>query len=494
MSLPSGPGSGLDESPREEFDDERPVGPSSRVPPRRPRPRQLQLAAIAVLVVVLVGGALAWRAHHRRKVVAEGLARAEALLRKDTSASYHEAARLLEPLVELDPIGAGAARGFALAMLALDYRDGDAARRAEELLVAPGRASEVPSFADLGYGALALSRREAGTAMSYAARDGGSAWSAVLHARVALLAGKLEAARDPLDRAAAADPRFPAIQALRGDVLRRTGHAAQAREAYAAALASSPLHARATYGVAKLALAGSAPPDEAREALRRLLDDGGTPSVERARAALHLASIEARAGRLAESASALDRASVGIAARGWLDRAVAETAQSGYRVPAGTPAVLESASDDDPFVVPPKPPPPTAISPTFRLPEPAPKAAPTTRAKPGAAAPKKAAPKPTTASAKAAKPGAKAGSKTAAKAKPAARTDKRTAAKPAPKAASAKPASKPESALSSALAKVSASPAQPKAAEKPGASGGTRPPAKATGTAPASSLDAAPRR
>jgi len=443
----------------EELDAARPARSALRSSRRGDSPRApYQIAIVAAVVVLAAVGALAWRSHHRRQVVSQGLERATALLRTDTDAGRREAAQLLEPLVELDPVKAGATRAFALSLLALDQRDEEAARRAEALLVEPGRASQVPAEADLAYGALALSRREAGTALSYAARVTDSPWAPVLQARVALLAGKVDVARDPLDRAVATDPSFPAVQALRGDVLRRTGHVAQAREAYAAALAGSPTHPRAIFGLAKLALGGAGPVDEARDGLRRLLDDTATPAPDHARAAYHLASLEARAGRTAESSEAISRAGVEGEARAWLQRAVAEQAQgTGYHVVASAPAAVTSASDDDPWIAPPKAPTPTAVSPTFRLPEPAPgkptgKVMPAKPATHAVAAVAKKAPAKKVAHAKA-KPAGKVAARTAAKKAPAKKAQAKVAVAKAPAKASAQPA---PSALDAALSKVKA--------------------------------------
>jgi predicted Zn-dependent protease len=238
---------------------------------------------------------------------------------------------------------------------------------------------------------LAIARQEAGSALAPANRAGMEPWARVVQARVAMLAGKPELARDPLDAAIQQQPRFAPALALRGDVLRRTRHAAQAGESYRAALALSPLHPRATYGLAKLALSGAIGADEARLALNRLLDDdGGTPAVERARAAYHLASIEARAGERGAAAAAIDRARVSEPARSWLEQAVeAHASARAYRVRDGAPPELRSASDDDPYVPPARPPPSTAISPTFRMPETSrPRAATTARVakRPGAKA------------------------------------------------------------------------------------------------------------
>jgi predicted Zn-dependent protease len=378
-----------------------PAGPSAsrddtkrptRESPAWPRRRTAQLVALAVVVVALAGAALAFRAHHRKQVVAQGLARAEELLAVDTSAGYTDAARLLEPLTVLDPVNAGAARAFALAMLAADYRDEDALARAEALLVEGEAEDTPPLWADLANTMLSVSRGEAGSALASANRAGESPWARVVQARVAMLAGKPELAREPLDAAVQQQPRFPPALALRGDVLRRTGHAAQAADSYRAALDASPLHPRATYGLAKLALAGAVAPEEARLAVGRLLEDiTGTPAVERARAAYHLASIEARAGDRIAASAAMDRAGVSGAARSWLERAVEAHASSrGYRVQDGAPPELRSASDDDPYVAPPRPPPSSAISPTFRLPEQAPRAPQRRTTKAGATATTKA--------------------------------------------------------------------------------------------------------
>ena len=79
----------LDETALDDAGDEAPRA-------RPPRSAALRLAAV-VAVVLLVGGALlVYRAHHRGKVLAEGLSKADALLRLDTAAGYRQAASLLE--------------------------------------------------------------------------------------------------------------------------------------------------------------------------------------------------------------------------------------------------------------------------------------------------------------------------------------------------------------------------------------------------------------
>lgn len=333
--------------------------------------RTAQLVSLAVVIVALAGAALAFRAHHRKQVVAQGLARAEELFALDTSAAWTDAADLLEPIAVLDPVTAAAARAFALSMLAADYRDEVAASSAEALLAEGAAQDDPPLWADLATSMLAISRNEAGSALAAANRAGGAPWARVVQARVAMLAVKPELAREPLDDAVRTTPPLAAALALRGDVLRRTGHAAQAGESYRAALALSPLHPRSAYGLAKLSLSGAIAADEARFALTRLLDDStGTPAVERARAAYLLAAIDARAGDRLAAAAAMDRGGVSAQARGWLERAVDAHADSRtYRVQEAAPPELRSASDDDPYVAPPRPPPSSAISPTFRLPE-----------------------------------------------------------------------------------------------------------------------------
>jgi tetratricopeptide (TPR) repeat protein len=365
------------------------------------------------VIVALAGAALAFRAHHRKQVVAQGLARAEELFALDTSAAWTDAASLLEPIAVLDPVTAASARAFALSMLAADYRDAAAAVKAEALLAEGATQETPPLWADLATSMLAISRNEAGSALAAANRAGGAPWARVVQARVAMLASKPELAREPLDDATRATPSLAAALALRGDALRRTGHSAQAAESYRAALALSPLHARSAYGLAKLSLSGATAPDEARYALTRLLDDStGTPAVERARASYLLAAIEARSGDQLAAAAAMDRGGVSAPARGWVERAVDAHAESRtYRVLEGAPPELRSASDDDPYVAPPRPPPSSAVSATFRLPE----------------APRATAPRPTrsTAKAPAKRPAAKPTSKATATAKKKAPTQRR---------------------------------------------------------------------
>ncbi|HEX9051830.1 MAG TPA: hypothetical protein VF841_14970, partial [Anaeromyxobacter sp.] len=296
-------------------------GGSEPAPPS-PRSGALKLALVVGAILVVGAGLLAYRAHHRRKVLGEGLARADVLLRLDTAAGYREAGTLLEPLAQLDPNEAASVRAFALAMLFADYRAADLEPDAEGLLVAPGRADVVPVYANLASAALALGRREAGSATTAVARAGDGAWAHAMAARVALLAGNVPAALEPA-AAAASEGAFPPGLALHGDVLRRLHRdPASARAASEAALSASPRQPRAAYGLAKLALGGQAPPDGAITALERLVEDrAGTPDVERGRAALHLAALRLRAGDHPGATSALEAAGLDAPARAWASRA-----------------------------------------------------------------------------------------------------------------------------------------------------------------------------
>jgi hypothetical protein len=329
--------------------------------PRPPRSLALKLAAVAVLALAIGGGLLAYRAHHRRKVVEAALTQADALLRLDTAAGYRQAATLLEPIAQLDPMTGASVRAFALAMLLADYRQGDAEGEIESLLVTPMRAENVPVHANLAAAALALGRKEIGTATTAVARAGSGPWPLALQARVALAAGNPEAALEPAAGAAAEGAFAPGL-ALHGDALRRLRKdAPAARAAYEAALAASPANARATYGLAKLALSGEAPAAEAEAALRRLLEDrDGTPPVERGRAAVHLAALRLRAGDRPGADVALDAAGLEAPARSWASRAaiVAAEHRGPYRAVQAAPLPLQSASDDDPGELSPEPPPP----------------------------------------------------------------------------------------------------------------------------------------
>ena len=319
----------------------------------------LKAAAWIGILVLVAGAFLAYRAYHRKRVVGEGIARAEALIRLDTAAGYRDAGAALEPLAEMDPIRAGSVRAFAQAMLFADYRDTAAEDLAEKLLVVPGRAEEVPAWASLAYAALALGRNEAGNAATAAARAGDVPWAHAIQARVALLAGNLDAGGEPASIAAAAD--LPAGLAIQGDLLRRTREdLAGARAAYEAALAASPTHARSAFGLAKLALSGHGDAGKARAALERLLDDrAGTAAVERGRAAVYVSALALRAGE-AGPFKALDRAGLTGPARAWAERAAraAHQHRGPYRAVEGAPPPLQSASDDDPADLPPWSPPP----------------------------------------------------------------------------------------------------------------------------------------
>lgn len=322
-------------------------------PARRPVPR----AAIGLAIAVLIGGALlGYRTVSRRKALRTAIAQAELDVRADTADGYRKAAAILAPFAGGDPHEAGSLRAFALGMLALDYRDGPAAEEAEALLIDPERADPIPRWANLARAAVALSREEAGTAMTAASRVPNDPVASMLQGRIALVAGNLEAALEPLHSAAAAEPPLPAALALHGDAVRRARRDARAaRAAYTRALEASPSHARAAYGMAKLALMGQVPPAEAAEALGRVAADPGTLPNERARALLHSASLALRAGDRARATTLLDGAGLDAPARDWAERAAALGADTGrvYRAVQGAPAPLQSASDDDPPVLPP---------------------------------------------------------------------------------------------------------------------------------------------
>jgi hypothetical protein len=425
-----------------------PAPPQGRAPPRPPESpeeeelhlsRRFPVAKVAVavgLLLCLVIGFGVYRKQGQRKAVREGIARAETLMLLDTAEAYRKAADLLAPLVQLDPLEAGSARAFALAMLASDYRDPEAEIECRRLLVAPSQAKAMPRYAALAFGTLALGRNALGDATSALDRaaeqeknadDRVSPWAEALEARVALRAGTLDAALEPAT-AAVARAGFAAGLAVHGDASRRAHHDARsARASYEAALAASPTHPRAAYGLAKLALAGQAPEAEARDALTRIVKSGEvTPAPERGRAALHLAALRIRDGEPVEAVRRDLGAGMSEKALDWLMGAArAEAANRGaYRAVAGAPASLESASDDDPPDLrplapePPPPPPPPAVEPPAspkaashaKAVKPAPKAS-HAAAKPAKAAKPTAAKgsKPSKSSAKAAKP---AGSKT----------------------------------------------------------------------------------
>jgi len=339
---------------------------SDEEPPPRPRPparssRSFQIGVGVAIALALLGAGLLYRAHHRRQVLEKGLVRARELIRPDTFAGYRDAALVLEPLVAIDPLEAGSLRAFALAMLSTDYRDEQAGAAAEALLIVPERATEVPPAANVARAVLSMGRREAGTAATFAARQGGGAWASVVQGRLSLLAGNPPGALEPLAEALAADPKLPAALAVQGDALRRTGSHDAARTAYLAALEGSPSHPRAAYGLAKLALSSKAKAEEAIPPLQRLLSDrANTPSNERARAALYLAALLGRAGERAPAQRAIDAAELPGPERAWLEKAVVEEelSRTGFRVVDGAPAGVQSASDDDPYEPPPPPPPP----------------------------------------------------------------------------------------------------------------------------------------
>ena len=103
--------------------------PAPPAPPRGSASRMVQVVALAGVAIVALAAALLYRAHHRREVLAQGMTRARELMRVDTWAGYRGASEILEPLVVIDAMEAGALRAQALAMLAADYRDENAAGR-----------------------------------------------------------------------------------------------------------------------------------------------------------------------------------------------------------------------------------------------------------------------------------------------------------------------------------------------------------------------------
>ncbi|GEJ57169.1 tetratricopeptide repeat protein [Anaeromyxobacter diazotrophicus] len=357
--------------------------PAGRAPGGRGFPRWAKVALALALAAAAALGVYAYRSHQDQRIVELSLARARQLVRADTWLGAQRAADLLGVrAARLDPQRAGSLRALALALLAADFRESPAAAEANALLVEPMRASRVPAEAQLAVAWLALRDGKAGTALEYANRAGPGGLADVISARVALVAGNGAAAAESLERALAADPELPAALALRGDLLRRSGRAADARVAYAAALDASAKalaagrsggdaagdgpHARATFGLAKLALSRELPPEEALAPLRRLAGDAaGSPQVERARAALYLSALQARAGDRAGAAATLEATGLDAGNRAWLQRASGqlEVERDRYRVPDGTPAALVSASDDDPYVPPPPPPPPRVEAP-----------------------------------------------------------------------------------------------------------------------------------
>src|SRR5512138_1000783 len=188
--------------------------PGAPVAPGGGRPAALKIAIAAAAV-------LGYRAHHRRGVVAEGLSKADALLRLDTDAGYRQAASLLEPIAQMDPVEAASVRAFALAMRFADYRQPLDAE-AEGLLLAPGRADVVPPYAHLAAAALAMGRSEVGNAATAAARAGDGPWARTLQARTALVAGSVQGALEPASAASASGSFAPGL-AVHGDALRRLG-------------------------------------------------------------------------------------------------------------------------------------------------------------------------------------------------------------------------------------------------------------------------------
>jgi hypothetical protein len=355
-------------------------------PPRLARPAALKIA-IVVGAILIVAIALLWyRNHHRARVVAEGLAEAERLLRLDTPAALDEAYRKLEvpSRDEYDPIVARSARAFAAAMRWADYGDAPAAEEARALLVEAERAERMPEWARLARAALALGAESKGDATSELSEVGATnPWANALLARIFMAADQVDAAVEPA-AAAAGDGAFVPGLAVEGDVARRARRdPAAARASYEAALAPSRASGtdrygaspRAVFGIAKLALAGQAPESDAVRGLVALVEQQPpAPAPERNRAALYLAALRLRRGDEGGATGALDRTGLPREARAWAERAsrVLAAQHAPYRAVAGVPAALRSRVDDDPPVLSAAPPPP---EPVVIAPPPPPRAA-----------------------------------------------------------------------------------------------------------------------
>ena len=323
----------------------------------------VQVVALAGVAIVALAAALLYRTHHRREVLTQGTVRARELMRADTWAGYRAASQVLEPLVAIDAMEAGALRAQALAMLAADYRDEAAAVEAERLLDAPGArrrdpARRQPGPGGAGHGPRAgrLGRHLGRPRRAPAPR--GACSRAGSRSSPAIPPGPPSSPPRPWPPTRDCPPRWRS----RGTRCAGPGRPEGARQAYLAALHASPGHPRATYGLAKLALSGKARPEEAYPALERHPGRPRRhPGNERGRAALHLAALQGRAGDRAGAQRTLDASGATGADRAWLEKAVAEEelSRTGYRVVDGAPAGLQSASDDDPYVpAPPAPPPP----------------------------------------------------------------------------------------------------------------------------------------
>jgi tetratricopeptide (TPR) repeat protein len=330
--------------------------------------RWLRIAGLVLAALGFCVAVAAYRRHQERRIVALSVERAERLVRSGSWSGYREAATLLGlRAAALDP-RAAALRAHALALIALDHRDAAAAREARSELARCG--PDPTPAAALARTALALGDGDPAAALGHLAGASG-AQAHLLAARASHLAGDVPAAREALRRALAADPHLPAALALNGDLLRAGRRPREARDAYVAAwkeslavldgaegtppLAARLPQARATFGLAKLALSRDVPASEAAAALAPLVDAGGdAPWTDRARAALYLAALQARRGDAAAARATLDRAGTTGPLRAWLDEAARRLAAAAgpYRVPDATPPELVSSSDDDPYLAP----------------------------------------------------------------------------------------------------------------------------------------------
>ena len=175
----------------------------------------------------------------------------------------------------LDPHRGRLDARLRLAMLAADYRDPDGRLVAEGLLVEPGRADLVPAFADLATAALYLGRRRGGRRRHL--RQPGRPLAVERPAARGASPSRPATSRPASSRwppPPPPTPGWPAPWRSRATWPAASG-ATRPRPAppTQAALAVSKLHPRATYGLAKLALAAQDParrgPRATRQARRR---------------------------------------------------------------------------------------------------------------------------------------------------------------------------------------------------------------------------------
>jgi predicted Zn-dependent protease len=210
-------------------------------------------AAVVVVVAAAVGTFLAVRSHRRTDEARAAVDSARKGLARDTSGALREAARVLDGALRHEPGPAASALATEVAaLLAHDFGDAEARRRAAELL-APGRAGESALVARWLLAEKDADRDAAATALL----DAGAAPDPLLRAlagQILVDRRELYGARAHLEAAARATPPMVRALAALGDLELLRGDTEAALSQYELALRAHATHPHAAIGAAEARL------------------------------------------------------------------------------------------------------------------------------------------------------------------------------------------------------------------------------------------------